>query len=1041
MLRPNPCLTNPAFLQPSTVNTTSAVGGSVSPEILDAVFRSVNNLGIDTIYNQCEQRREGKLSDSAIQQMDFGEYANINWLLALSHDGLIEVQNSVQGIRSNIPGIVGALKFLITRDSEVFVYQSTVSPTCSYQIVAQYGCIYRRDAQGEKILLMTFSQFLSKAKPSWQPTWNLAGLDLSDLDLSDVNLDFANLEGTNLTGTNLCNTSMVGANLKNAELTYARVEGTNFSRSNLTEALCQTQYLNGIVIDTAFVQEPKLANASLQFTILTALFDLCCENGVDKVVRMCQDKLDNRPSWFNDGYNHVNHLDSYQLATLNDEELRMAQQIAQGLQKKVPDIVGVFHVDANRQQQIVVYPPIPSETDLFQIIAKAGCLYLKNKGDPGIGTQLMAAGQFFSYGLAPGEDRIWNLAGMDLSNLDLSGAVFEKADLSGANLSRTNLTDANMKNANLSSTNLKEARFDNTRLQRANLHKADMRWTTLIGTKFTTANLSEANFLEADISNVYFTSANLRGTNFTGATMCDICLHNTQFDCATKWQNTSITLNYRSNITWDEMFNHLTNTENGSLLTRINSMDEQYLNKDGKQVKLDLMHQAIESIEKYVDEEVIHDFAEALMDIFTNNPLYLNDPLIRTFIKENILPARVKHANSAELTIYTSSELPLLIEFIQSNEQPAEIMLNNNNFFLQLMLLCTQKEREPDLQKQAQQLYKQYLSLEQLQGVEELIEDVAGGDIRLIDGLEKHMTTGAELPAGACFAFFQNVENTRHVLILDRTQVRALQRADSSDAECRYDALCYAKGPAQQALALVPTGEQSLPDILNVFPLFKSAYEFKLNGATFVQLLNTINLKYDNKNHDPDYLSKDYTPLFLQALSSVQTTVKLCGAQDQLTLTAIFSPLLVAHPFAIETYLESVNITDIHYADLMSVYGLSTATHVTKAQTLFCLAAVFAKYSSSFIFGGETESPQALRAYAAALMVKAYELDPSIFANGRLTAEDNFTDLMQKMLGGKDANGRAIFTCSAVASGEMLRHTQQEEGFNAIAAKIKPPGW
>jgi uncharacterized protein YjbI with pentapeptide repeats len=978
--------------------------------------------------------------------LDCGESANINWLLALSHNGLIEVQNSVQGIRSNIAYIVGAFKIGNNKNSEVVVYTSEFDPTCRYQIFAQVGSIYARDMQGNRMSLMTFRQFLSKAKPSWQFTWNLAGLNLNGLDLSDVNLDFANFEGTSLYRTNLENSSMVGANMKNADLSFAKVMGANFSRSNLDEAQPQTSVsLEGIIIDEAFVQEPKLMNACLNPTILMALFELCSTHKVEHIVSLCQEKLEKRPSWFKKDHGHFSnrdHFEIYQLATLNDDELRMVQQIAQGLEKKVPDILGVFHVNANRQKEIVVYALAPIYTHCFQIIAKAGCLYLRNKGETGIGAPLMYAGDFFNLGLAPGEEKRWNLAGMDLSNMDLTNAYLVNANLSGANLCRTNLTNAYLKNANLCSTNLKEATLSGTRLQRANLHKADMRWASLTDTKCTAANLSEANFLETNIATVYFSSANLRGTNFTGASMRGVCLHNIQFDRTTNFQNTSITLEIRGRTPWDESFNHLSNIENGSLLTRINNIDEQYVTKEGKVVKLDLMHQVIRYIEKNMGEDDIQEFAEPLMDVLTNNPLYLNDPLIRTFIKETVLLVRITQFNSAELKAYGSPELRLLLEMVQSNEQPVEMMLDNNNFFLQLMLLCTEKDSEPDLQQQAQQLYKQYLNLEQLKGVEVLIEEVAGGDIRLIDGLEKHMTTGVDLPAGACFAFMvQGFQNTKHVLILNRTQVRAMQRFDSSDAECQYDALCYAKGPDQQDLALILPGEQSLSDIINVFSLFENAYKFKLSSATFIKLLTTINLKYDNKNHDCDYLNKDYTPLFLQALSSPQSTIKLCGEQDQVTLTAIFGPLLVAHPLGMHTYLESVNITNNHYSDLINVYDLSEATNLTKAQTLFCLAAVFAKYSSSSIFGRETESPQALRAYAVALMVKAYQLDSSIFADRQRTAVENFTDLIQKMLGGKDENGRAVFTCSAAISWTMLSHTQQQEDFNAIADKIKPPGW
>lgn len=86
-----------------------------------------------------------------------------------------------------------------------------------------------------------------------------------------------------------------------------------------------------------------------------------------------------------------------------------------------------------------------------------------------------------------------------------------------------------------------------------------------------------------------------------------------------------------------------------------------------------------------------------------------------------------------------------------------------------------------------------------------------------------------------------------------------------------------------------------------------------------------------------------------------------------------------------------------------------------------------------------------MRAYAAALLVKAYETDPSVFASRPLfnedTAELNFVNWMQKLLGGKDTNGRAIFTCSAVLSSEMVRFADKQSDFRETMAKIKPPAW
>jgi hypothetical protein len=529
---------------------------------------------------------------------------------------------------------------------------------------------------------------------------------------------------------------------------------------------------------------------------------------------------------------------------------------------------------------------------------------------------------------------------------------------------------------------------------------------------------------------------------------------------ATCFHYTSISLDFE-NLEIDQILNHFTNQESGSFLTWIDKIDERYLNRKGKVLKLDLMHQVIDHVEKYVLFDVedfpddpfpfgnIYDSAQAIMDVFMNNPLYTRDPIIFAFIKKHVVSGRITAGNTTELECSGMPELRLLLEVISSDQQPAQFMLDNNGFFIQLMMVCTEKSMDADIQQHAQLLYQRYLNLAQLSKAKELIENVLMSDARLTDGLDKE-DTGKELPAGPCFAFFNTQEtinqqgansSTHHILILDRAQLRAMQRSDSSDADCKWDALCYATGETPENILLVAPEQQNLSEILSVFSLFTDAYHFKLNSATFRELLTTINLNYSNTNNDVNLLSKDYTPLFIETLATSKSTTKLCNAQDQMTLNAIFSPLLLPHPLPVVTYLEAVKISLSHYDQLLEVYRLSQSSNVVKAQTLFCLGAVFAKYSSSYMFGQETQSPQALRAYAAALLAKGYEIDSTIFTGKKNTAEANFTDWMQKLLGGKDANGNSSFTCTAVLFGELLRHAKKQPDFNDVMAKIKPPAW
>jgi uncharacterized protein YjbI with pentapeptide repeats len=123
-----------------------------------------------------------------------------------------------------------------------------------------------------------------------------------------------------------------------------------------------------------------------------------------------------------------------------------------------------------------------------------------------------------------------NLAGADLSRLDLSGLNLAGADLSaaslkgtrlaganltgvefdGADLSGANLTGANLTGANLSRLDLTGAVLSNATLKNANLSRA-----TAAGADLTRADLSSANLQVADLTRSNLTRADLSGASIS----------------------------------------------------------------------------------------------------------------------------------------------------------------------------------------------------------------------------------------------------------------------------------------------------------------------------------------------------------------------------------------------------------------------------------------------------------------------------------------------------------------------------------------------
>lgn len=110
-----------------------------------------------------------------------------------------------------------------------------------------------------------------------------------------------------------------------------------------------------------------------------------------------------------------------------------------------------------------------------------------------------------------------NLAGADLSGMDLTDYRLTGANLAGANLRGTNLTGAILLGANLTDANLESAVLCNANLNGANLEGANLRNAELggAGTSFAGALLRQT-----DIRGVDFCAGNF-GANVTNAEFID----------------------------------------------------------------------------------------------------------------------------------------------------------------------------------------------------------------------------------------------------------------------------------------------------------------------------------------------------------------------------------------------------------------------------------------------------------------------------------------------------------------------------------------
>lgn len=120
-----------------------------------------------------------------------------------------------------------------------------------------------------------------------------------------------------------------------------------------------------------------------------------------------------------------------------------------------------------------------------------------------------------------------SFSGADLRDANLSHAWLNGIDLRDANLSNANLQGAQLKDAQLKGANFWGAHLEKAVLTRADLTRADMRWSNANEADFSRSNLTEADLSAAQLRKVNMHSAILRWVDFSGAFLNEATLDST----------------------------------------------------------------------------------------------------------------------------------------------------------------------------------------------------------------------------------------------------------------------------------------------------------------------------------------------------------------------------------------------------------------------------------------------------------------------------------------------------------------------------------
>src|SRR5471032_483142 len=512
-----------------------------------------------------------------------------------------------------------------------------------------------------------------------------------------------------------------------------------------------------------------------------------------------------------------------------------------------------------------------------------------------------------------------NLNGANLNGADLLRANLSGASLSKAKLNRANLREAKLNRASLSEADLSEADLSGADLSGANLNRTNLREAKLNGANLRGVNLFMANLSEASLSGTSLLGANLNGANLNGASLFIANLAGANLngaDLSNISQEWALLWLPNWDSAWlDAYLNHINNPESGSLLTMMDSIDEQYAD-----VKLRMARELMTLLQNTTADT--SSVALPLMDILSKPP-YTDeadiaawlDTVCTTYIDRNngqVLPWNAGIFNQS-VGLFT--------------RRPA-LMLSHNAAFIQIVAQGMAENSTPAMKEKAAALYETYLQHERIKPYG---ETAFFGDYgQKPDWENPEAVNFIILPAVQSGA--SSEPRTVSAMLLSQTSLEGMlsPRPDSA-----WNNVYLYRGPDH----CLTDGERPAPDDLfaRAFPLFNGPYQHMQNTAKFLLLLKTLNLG-------------NLETAFVSATWARNSSSKLVSAADQKTLKDIFAPKLTYSPES-----GRYGLNDAHYEELLSAYGLTSASDADKGKTLLCLAALFIKYSSSPVFGTETE--------------------------------------------------------------------------------------
>ncbi|MFM0515311.1 pentapeptide repeat-containing protein, partial [Paraburkholderia sp. RL17-373-BIF-A] len=611
------------------------------------------------------------------------------------------------------------------------------------------------------------------------------------------------------------------------------------------------------------------------------------------------------------------------------------------------------------------------------------------------------------------------LGGVNLSAAKLDGANLSEANLSGANLSGANLSGANLSGANLSGANLSGAKLSGAALSGANLGGANLSWMRLSGMDLSRANLSGANLTGADLSWADLSGANLSGANLSGADLrrtklSGVTVQQTTFSLDALLDAEGFTDEMFSGIVFagliedlgsavarDVYFNHRNNPDSGSILTAIDTR----LKGDNK---LRCMELAIRALDDAMNAGVKDPEVDAVVTEFLfAHPEYQQSDVIQSFVQKAVGRLFLS-AQDVPLTLegWSSHGLGFMLDHAQTQlAQPAPrgyAWARANSFGL-LQILDAAEQHE-ELRAKATALRQAYLDA-------------------LPASLIQFVTESAKNMYAPALSYFPLLARDEEVCILLTTEdYRKGMRAPGDPGEDLGSVFVAVDWSGKGGAGTPPYTEAHLAR----FPVLHARSIARLSSQAFGNIVKCL-------------LPPAYVERYLLGASN--------GAKQNWTTPQIQADLkrfimpLMGHERDDAVRFDTLSDARVSEETLKQLLKEAEAVHgpmnnTEKAFFLRSQAAALSYASSTRLFGQEVDSPEALRALAAAMLNNADDLDPGT----ERFSKDGLANLKKRLLGEGET-----FTCSAVVSGllrdELRNQMKNNERLEKIYNATYPVRW